>query len=98
MIANTFQDEAANLFSNLPLSLRDCIDPILFFKETRKLPQDKVQIIIALFFPFIVKINYGAFNLAFSKFILIVIIFNKVIIIIIIIIVSITKCLNLIGS
>ena len=37
MIANTFQDEADNLFNNLPLSLRNCTDPILFFKETKKL-------------------------------------------------------------
>ena len=43
MIANTFQDEAANLFNNLPLSLRNCMDPILFFKETRKLLQDKAK-------------------------------------------------------
>ena len=43
MIANTFQDEAANLFNNLPLSLRNCMDPILFFKETRKLLQDKAR-------------------------------------------------------
>ena len=43
MIANTFQDEAANLFNNLSLSLRNCMDPILFFKETRKLLQDKAK-------------------------------------------------------
>ena len=43
MIANTFQDEAANLFNNLPLSLRNCMDPILFFKETKKLLQDKAR-------------------------------------------------------
>jgi len=43
MIANTFQDEAANLFNNLPLSLRNCMDPILFFKEMRKLLQDKAK-------------------------------------------------------
>ena len=42
-IANTFQDEAANLFNDLPLSLRNCMDPILFFKETRKLLQDKAK-------------------------------------------------------
>ena len=44
MIANTFQDEAAKLFNNLPLSLiRNCMDSILFFKETRKLLQDKAK-------------------------------------------------------
>ena len=43
MIANTFQDEAANLFNNLPLSLRNCMDPILFFKETKKLLQDNAR-------------------------------------------------------
>ena len=43
MIANTFQDEATNFFNNLPLSLRNCMDPILFFKETRKLLQDKAK-------------------------------------------------------
>ena len=36
MIANTFQDEAANLFNNLPLSLRNCMDPILFFYFRRR--------------------------------------------------------------
>ena len=43
MIANTFQDEAANLFNNLPFSFRNCMDPILFFKETRKILQDKAK-------------------------------------------------------
>ena len=43
MIANTFQDEAANLFNNLPLSLRNCMDPILFFMETKKLLQEKAR-------------------------------------------------------
>jgi len=51
MITKMFQDEAANLFNNLPLSLRNCMDPISFFKETRKLLQEsQVQVIIALFF------------------------------------------------
>ena len=49
MIANTFQDEAANLFNNLPLSLRNCMDPILFFKETKKLLQDKARSRLQLF-------------------------------------------------
>ena len=35
MIANRFQDEAANLFNNLPLSLRNCMDPILFSRRRR---------------------------------------------------------------
>ena len=35
MIANVFQDEVANLFNNFPLSLRNCMDSILFFKETK---------------------------------------------------------------
>ena len=72
MIANTFQDEAANLFNNLPLSLRNCVDPILFFKETKILLQDKAR--SRIFFSFHCKYQlFTVFNLVFLKFVLIVI-------------------------
>ena len=59
MIANMFQDEAANLFNNLPLSLRNCMNPILFFKETKKLLQDKARSSLYIFS--FVNINYLVF-------------------------------------